>query len=501
MSRVKRTARPVCVDGYVRVSRVGKRRGPSFISPTVQREAIEDWTARQGYRLLEVFEELDQSGARADRPLLEEAIRRVEVGASSALVVWRVDRFGRSLGDGVRTIERIRSVGGGFYSVQDGLDISTDAGRLVLRILLSVAEYQLDGVRAGWEAARERAIRRGQYTGTRVPVGYRLTRSGRLRPDPRIAPIITELFRRRAAGESLLRCSEFLEGEGVLTGKGNRGWSLSSLAKMMRSRHYLGEVYSGRYVKVGAHPPLTDRATWEAGQHPPNLRRHEQLHALLAGLVRCASCRHVMTPRTSRPQGGTPCVNYCCRARHASGHCAAPSCITASKLDPYVIEAALTILRNRRRRPAVKLAAASSRAEAAVGDLARYRDNDGVAKVVGQRRFLEGLAVRQERLREANLSLLELRTRAGIHDLPTIDEVRRVLSDASVLERRDLIAQIIDMVFVGPGHGSAAQRVTVCPAGNAPRLIARQGDRGRVNLPIQARRGWLNALLAAPSAK
>src|SRR5215216_54339 len=136
MSRVKRTAAPVYVDGYVRVSRVRKRHGRSFISPTVQREAIEEWVARQGYHLLEVFEELDESGARADRPLLEEAIRRIEVGAACALVVWRVDRFGRSLSDGVRTIERIRSAGGGFWSVQDGLDIDTDAGRLVLGILL-----------------------------------------------------------------------------------------------------------------------------------------------------------------------------------------------------------------------------------------------------------------------------------------------------------------------------------------------------------------------------
>jgi DNA invertase Pin-like site-specific DNA recombinase len=143
--------------------------------------------ARQGYRLLEVFEELDESGARADRPLLEEAIRRIEVGGSSALVVWRVDRFGRSLGDGVRTIERIRAVGGGFYSVQDGLDISTDAGRLVLRILLSVGEYQLDGVRAGWDVARERAIRRGSTLGGlcrwdtagRAPDGCALTRRPR----------------------------------------------------------------------------------------------------------------------------------------------------------------------------------------------------------------------------------------------------------------------------------------------------------------------------------
>src|SRR5688572_2403673 len=156
----------VRVDGYVRVSRVGKRRGPRFISPSVQREAIEQWAARQGFQLLEVFEELDESGARADRPLLEQAIRRIEAGASAGMAVWRVDRFGRSLSDGVQTIERIeriRAVGGRFHSVQDGLDISTDAGRLVLRILLSVAEYQLDGMRAGWDAARERAIRRGMY--------------------------------------------------------------------------------------------------------------------------------------------------------------------------------------------------------------------------------------------------------------------------------------------------------------------------------------------------
>jgi len=70
--------------------------------------------------------------------------------------------------------------------------------------------------------------------------------------------------------------------------------------------------------------------------------------------------------------------------------------------------------------------------------------------------------------------------------------VRRLLTEAPRDERRQLIRQVIDVVFVWPGHGPAAQRVTVCPAGSAPRLLPRQGDRGRINRPINPRRGWIN---------
>src|SRR4051794_24837085 len=110
------------VDGYVRVSRVGGRRGERFISPAVQRELIESWAAARGLRVLEVFEELDESGGRADRPLLERALGRVERGVSQGIVVAKVDRFGRSLISGLAAIERVRVAGGTFFSIQDGLD-------------------------------------------------------------------------------------------------------------------------------------------------------------------------------------------------------------------------------------------------------------------------------------------------------------------------------------------------------------------------------------------
>src|SRR3954468_1807577 len=141
------------VDGYVRVSQVGGRAGERFISPALQREEIERWIAARGYRLGAGFEELDQSGGRADRPLLEQAVARVERGESAGIVVAKIDRFGRSLSQGLAAMERVTNAGGLFASVQDGLDLSTDTGRLILRIMLSMAEWELDRISASWRAA------------------------------------------------------------------------------------------------------------------------------------------------------------------------------------------------------------------------------------------------------------------------------------------------------------------------------------------------------------
>ena len=138
----------------------------------------------RGAHVLEVFEELDESGARADRPLLQEAIRRVEAGVSQGVVVAVLDRFGRSLVDSLALIDRIQAAGGTFVAVQNGLDLTTDTGRLVLRLMLSLAEYDLDRIRSNWDAARAHAIARGVHLGPKPPTGYRRLKSGRLRPDP-----------------------------------------------------------------------------------------------------------------------------------------------------------------------------------------------------------------------------------------------------------------------------------------------------------------------------
>src|SRR5262245_11836764 len=87
------------LDAYIRVSRVGGREGDSFISPDIQRDRINAYATSQGFEIGRVFEELDVSGAKQDRPLFEEALRRAEQGDSDGVIVYAASRFGRSLID------------------------------------------------------------------------------------------------------------------------------------------------------------------------------------------------------------------------------------------------------------------------------------------------------------------------------------------------------------------------------------------------------------------
>jgi site-specific DNA recombinase len=286
----------VIVDGYVRVSQVAGRSGERFISPSVQREQIERWARVEGAVVAHVFEELDESGARADRPLLQQAIDRVEGGDSDGIVVAYLSRFGRSLIGGLAAIERITRAGGKFVSVQDGIDFSTDSGRLILRFLFSVAEWERDRMLASWMTAQARAVARGAYIGP-VPFGYTRREDGRLVPDAEAAPVVAELFRRRGRGVPCVELAALLTDGGFFTGRGNK-WHPDSVRTLLRHRVYLGEYRRNQMFNPSAHPALIDETTWERAQTRVTrpARKQNRPDALLAGVLRCVGCSRLLHP-------------------------------------------------------------------------------------------------------------------------------------------------------------------------------------------------------------
>ena len=235
------------LDGYIRVSQVGdrKKKGERFISPSVQREQIVAWTRAHGAQIGEVFEELDQSGVRGDRPMLSEAIERVERGESGGVIVAKLDRFGRTVVDGLRSIQRIENAGGTFVSVQDGFDLGTPTGRLVLQVLFSIGEWEWERVRANWETARERAVSRGVYIG-KDPIGYRKEHDGRLRIDPGEATLIREIFGRRADGEGYTEIARRLNDRGNTTRLGYP-FTATTVGQIIQNPVYRGEAHHGVY--------------------------------------------------------------------------------------------------------------------------------------------------------------------------------------------------------------------------------------------------------------
>ncbi len=98
------------------------------------------------------------SGAKADRPVLQEALAYARAG--DTLVVWRLDRLGRSLPHLIETVAALAARGIGFKSLTEQIDTTTPGGKLVFHVFGALAEFERDLTRerthAGLAAARAR---------------------------------------------------------------------------------------------------------------------------------------------------------------------------------------------------------------------------------------------------------------------------------------------------------------------------------------------------------
>lgn len=482
------------VDGYVRVSNVRGRRGERFISPKVQRDAIRRWAAENDARILHVFEELDESGGRWDRPLLEEAIVRIEEAYSQGIVVYRAARFGRSLVDGLLALRRIGAAGGGLYSVADGADASTDTGRLLLRINLSLAEYEFERASESWRTAGREAIARGVMAWRFLPPGYRKTRGGRLRPVLPDAEVIAEVFRLAGAGAPNSELVRLLEDNGVRPPGRSTRWTVDTARRMLTRRVYLGELQWGEFVNNHAHPAIVDTATWQGAQRPRIGARRRTQPMLLNGFLRCAGCGMTMCGHYDRihpPRGDGPYLSYACHAKFSRGQCSERAFISARHLEPVVEDIALELLRTRRRPPIARLNAAETALEQAERALSAYRDNAALLTTLGERRFNDGITTRMDRVRTAALDVAGLRARCDTEGLPPAIETERRWASMSVLERREVLAKVIDCVLVARGRFDIDSRVMVCPTGTAPATLMRANKRNAHLHTYTLRKGWI----------
>jgi DNA invertase Pin-like site-specific DNA recombinase len=104
------------------------------------------------------------SGAKAERIGLEEAMSHLRKGDS--LVVWRLDRLGRSLKHLIETITKLNALGIGFKSITEAIDTTTSGGKLIFHIFGALAEFERDIIKertqAGLTAARARGRKGGR---------------------------------------------------------------------------------------------------------------------------------------------------------------------------------------------------------------------------------------------------------------------------------------------------------------------------------------------------
>ncbi len=108
------------------------------------------------------------SGAKAERPGLTEVLGHVRRG--DTLVVWKLDRLGRSMAHLIETVRKLETKGVGFRSLTEGVDTTTPGGTLVFHVFSALAQFERDLIRERTSAGLKAAEARGRKGGRRPVV-------------------------------------------------------------------------------------------------------------------------------------------------------------------------------------------------------------------------------------------------------------------------------------------------------------------------------------------
>ena len=224
----------------------------------------------------------------------------------SYVLVFKLSRFGRNAADVLRSLQLIQDYGADLVSVEEGIDSSTQGGKLMLSLLSAVAEIERENINVQFLSGRIQKIREGGWGGGTAPFGYRLTDQG-LVPDPEEAGMVRTMY------------SIFLR-EGA-------GWSTAAreMNDMGLSRTYRGRTvpFTASFVKViilnpvnagyvhfglrsdrrdtiiakGSHEALIPEETWQQAKakaaaisEKSRAKEKRTRQHLLSGIIRCPVC-------------------------------------------------------------------------------------------------------------------------------------------------------------------------------------------------------------------
>jgi site-specific DNA recombinase len=330
-----------------------------FNSLDCQRQAAESYIASQkaeGWVCLpEHYDDGGFSGATTQRPALQRLLADMDAGAFDVLVVYRTDRLSRSILDFLRLLERVEKAGVAYVSVTESFSTGTPAGRLMMHLLLSFAQYEREVISERTRDKVHAARRRGRFTGSTPPMGYDLPPEGRwLVVNEVEAERVREIFDLYLRRGSLIPTTAELNRRGWTTkawtskkGRtcGGTQFCKTSLHSLLTNATVAGLVRFGGELYPGEHKAVVDPDLWKRVQERLKSNgngdgwatKRSRCPALLAGILWCAPCGKPMG-HTYTAKGSRRYRYYRCGNSDKTGAATCPSgSLPAAEIERYVV--------------------------------------------------------------------------------------------------------------------------------------------------------------------
>ncbi len=292
-----------------------------FNSLDAQREACEAFILSQKHEgwiaLPEMYDDGGISGATMERPSLKRLLADIEAGRIDTVVVYKVDRLTRSLGDFAKIVEVFDTRGASFVSVTQQFNTTTSMGRLTLNMLLSFAQFEREvtGERIRDKIAASK--KKGMWMGGLPPLGYDVD-DRKLIVNETEAETVRTIYRRYGSLGSVRTLKEELDRNGIVSklrvdryGRQTGGKPLArgALYLMLQNRIYCGEIVHKDKSYPGQHQAIVPQDLWDGVQKSIAASRvarqsgvNTREPSLLAGLIFDAGGER-MTPTHANKKG------------------------------------------------------------------------------------------------------------------------------------------------------------------------------------------------------
>lgn len=283
---------------YARVSTAEQVKNGYSLSEQVR--LLEDYCKLQKWPVFDTYVDAGISGAKFDRPAFQQMLEDIKDGSIDRVLVWKLDRLGRSTKDILIALEDyIIPSGADLVSLTESLDTQTSFGKATISILSTMAQIERDQIKERLAVGREARAREGKYHGGKRPIGYQY-KDGALVVDPYEAMIIRKMFEMYADGLSCYGIAKKLNEDGlILSGK---YWEASHIANLVKSELYVGRIrHRGEWFD-GIHEPIITEELFrrvqsrqnDAGERIPSASS-KCVKSLLGGLLYCGVCGAKMT--------------------------------------------------------------------------------------------------------------------------------------------------------------------------------------------------------------
>ena len=298
---------------YIRVSTEDQAR--EGFSLGEQEERLREFCKFKRYEIFKVYKDAGISAKSDKRPAYQEMLEDIKSKNINVIVAFKLDRLTRSVYDIEKLMKIVNDLECDIDCLADESNTTTSNGRMVMRIMTSVSQNEIEKCSERTKFGMAGAIKNGHIP-NRTGLGFK-RENKKLVPDPLTKDIIVRIFDLYLEGKSHQAIANIYNKEKVL---GKTNWYDSTIQKILSNELYKGDYVNGKRTK---HPtyyenviePIVSKEKWESCQYQKlrNARHYERTATyLFTNKLKCSKCGNFLGGHATTKTNGKKYYYYKC---------------------------------------------------------------------------------------------------------------------------------------------------------------------------------------------